>query len=79
MIIYLCQNGVKKVYYLFFIWYDYFSDINMKYIDKYLEYLRVVKKYSDMTIKSYSDDLIEYNEFLGDNFLNILEVNYDTV
>ena len=51
----------------------------MKYIDRYLEYLKVVKKYSDMTIKSYSDDLIEYNEFLGDNFTNILEVNYDTV
>lgn len=51
----------------------------MKYIDKYLEYLKVVKKYSDLTIKSYLDDLIEYNEFLGDNFINILEVDYNTV
>ncbi len=51
----------------------------MKYIDKYLEYLKVVKKYSDLTIKSYYDDLIEYNEFLGDSFTNILDVNYDTV
>lgn len=50
----------------------------MKYIDKYLEYLKVVKKYSTLTIKSYCDDLIEYNEFLGDNFLNILEVDYNT-
>lgn len=51
----------------------------MKYIDKYLEYLKVVKKYSDLTIKSYYDDLIEYNEFLGDSFTNILDINYDTV
>lgn len=51
----------------------------MKYIDKYLEYLKVVKKYSELTIKSYYDDLIEYNEFLGNSFTNILEVNYDTV
>ena len=49
----------------------------MKYIDKYLEYLEVVRKYSDKTIKSYSDDLIEYNEFLGNNFKNILDINID--
>lgn len=51
----------------------------MKYIDKYLEYLKVIKKYSELTIKSYYDDLIEYNEFLGDSFINILDINYDTV
>ena len=49
----------------------------MKYIDKYLEYLDVVRKYSDKTIKSYSDDLLEYNEFLGNNFKNILDINID--
>ena len=47
----------------------------MKYIDKYLEYLKVVKKYSDKTINSYFDDLIEYNEFLGNNFINILNID----
>lgn len=51
----------------------------MRYIDKYLEYLKVIKKYSELTIKSYYDDLIEYNEFLGDSFTNILDINYDTV
>ena len=39
----------------------------------------MVKKYSDLTIRSYYDDLIEYNEFLGDSFINILDINYDTV
>ena len=37
----------------------------MKYIDNYLEYLRVVRKYSEKTCESYRNDLIEYNEFLG--------------
>lgn len=51
----------------------------MKYIDKYLEYLKVVKKYSDKTIESYYDDLTLYNEFLGNNFINILNIDYDIV
>ena len=51
----------------------------MKYINKYLEYLKVVKKYSDKTIESYYDDLTLYNEFLGNNFINVLDIDYDTV
>jgi len=51
----------------------------MKYIDKYLEYLKVIKKYSDKTIDSYRDDLIEYNEFLGNNFTNIVSIDKDIV
>lgn len=47
----------------------------MKYIEEYLDYLKVVKKYSDKTILSYYDDLIEYNEFLGNNFKNILNID----
>ena len=47
----------------------------MKYIEKYLDYLKVVKKYSNKTILSYYDDLIEYNEFLGNNFKNILNID----
>ena len=51
----------------------------MKYIDKYLEYLKVVRKYSEKTICSYYDDLIEYNEFLGNNFTTIIDINKNTV
>lgn len=51
----------------------------MKYVDRYLEYLKVVKKYSDKTILAYYDDLTEYNEFLGNNFTNILNINYEVV
>lgn len=47
-------------------------------MDMYLNYLKIVKKYSDKTILSYSDDLIEYNEFLGNNFINILNIDLNT-
>lgn len=51
----------------------------MKYIDMYLEYLKVERKYSDKTILAYKNDLIEYNEFLGNSFSNILNITNDTV
>lgn len=51
----------------------------MYYIDKYLEYLKIIRKYSDKTIESYKNDLIEYNEFLGNNFTDILTINKDIV
>lgn len=53
--------------------------MDMKYINDYLEYLKVVKKYSDMTLVSYEEDLTEYYEFLQNNFSNITSINYDTV
>jgi len=51
----------------------------MKYIDKYLEYLKIIKKYSAKTIEAYKEDLIEYNEFLGNNFTNITNINKELV
>lgn len=51
----------------------------MQYINKYLEYLKVEKKYSDKTIKSYFDDLIEYKEFIDNNFFHLKNINYDIV
>lgn len=51
----------------------------MKYINEYIEYLDKIKNYSEKTSISYYNDLIEYNEFLGNNFINILDINYDIV
>lgn len=51
----------------------------MVYIDKYLEYLKVVRKYSEKTIESYKNDLIEYNEFLGNNFTSLLKIDKEIV
>lgn len=42
----------------------------MDYINKFLKYLSVVKKYSDHTIKSYEIDLLELYDFYND-LLNI--------
>ncbi|UKI26645.1 MAG: site-specific integrase [Bacilli bacterium] len=50
----------------------------MKYIDKYLDYLKSSKK--SIVIRqffSYYDDLIEYSEFLGNNFRNTLDIDLD--
>ena len=45
----------------------------------YIDYLRVIRNYSDKTILSYYDDLTEYNEFLGNNFITVLDINDDIV
>ena len=38
----------------------------MDYINKFLKYLKVQKKYSDYTIKSYEIDLMELYDFKTD-------------
>lgn len=43
----------------------------MKYLKKYLDYLKVNKKYSDNTILSYRDDILELYEVLNNNIINI--------
>lgn len=45
----------------------------MNYIDKFLEYLKSVKKHSDNTIISYQDDLRELASVLNNNIINITE------
>lgn len=38
----------------------------MKYIELFIKYLKVEKKYSDYTIKSYTDDLLELYDYTND-------------
>jgi len=64
----MCNNAIIKVWL-----------IEMKYINEYIEYLNKIKNYSDKTSISYYNDLIEYNEFLGNNFIGILDADYDIV
>lgn len=45
----------------------------MNYIDKFLEYLKSVKKHSDNTIISYQDDLKELASVLNNNIIDINE------
>ena len=48
----------------------------MKYIDDYLEYLLVIKRHSDNTIKNYRIDLVLFNEFTQKD---LLEINKEDV
>ena len=50
----------------------------MDYINKFLNYLKVVKKYSDYTITSYKIDLLELYDFTTDliNIDNIVVREY---
>ena len=43
----------------------------MKYIERYLEYLKVVKKDSNYTVSSYKNDLMELYDFNTD-YINVL-------
>lgn len=43
----------------------------MKYIDDFLDYLKVVRKHSDNTIISYHGDILEFSEFVHKNILGI--------
>lgn len=45
----------------------------MKYIENFLEYLKVNKKYSNNTIISYKDDVIEFYNIVDKDIININE------
>lgn len=48
-----------------------------KYMDIYLQYLTEEKGYSDLTIKSYSEDLLKFNRFLmKKNILHLEKIDH---
>lgn len=51
----------------------------MKYLEEYLKYLKYQKNYSQETIDSYEEDLVEFLDFLGREDLNLLDVKYEDV
>lgn len=51
----------------------------MKYLDKYLDYLKYQKNYSQDTIESYKRDIIEYLKYVEDKKLDFLNFGYDEV
>ena len=51
----------------------------MKYLEEYLKYLKYQKNYSQETINSYEEDLVEFLEFLSKENLELLKVSYDDV
>ena len=48
-------------------------------LDKYLEYLKYQKNYSDYTIENYSHDIVEYLEYLERESLSFSDVEYSDI
>lgn len=51
----------------------------MRYLEEYLKYLKYQKNYSQETIDSYEEDLVEFFDFLNRENLKLLDVKYDDV
>ena len=50
--------------------------INIEYLEKYKKYLKYQKNYSDFTICSYENDILEFLSFLKEHNLDILNIDY---
>jgi len=50
------------------------------YIDDFLEYLEITKNYSEYTIENYYKDIIQFKEYLDENYISsFLDVTYKDV
>ena len=47
-----------------------------RYIDKFIEYLKVQKNYSEFTRINYEKDLVEYFDFLNDKNYDYKNMDY---
>lgn len=52
------------------------ENVNNKYLDSYLDYLKFQKNYSDYTVLSYQNDILEYLEYLNREVLDYRKVEY---
>ena len=46
---------------------------------KYIDYLKYQKNYSDYTIENYSSDIDEFFVFLDSELIKFLDVTYDEI
>ena len=51
----------------------------MRYLEEYLKYLKYQKNYSEETISSYDEDLVEFLDFLNRENIEVLDVKYDDI
>lgn len=51
----------------------------MKYLEEYMHYLTYEKNYSEATVSSYEEDLLEYFDFLKGKDIDILKVKYKDI
>ena len=55
------------------------NERDVKELNSYLDYLKYQKNYSDYTVESYKDDILEYFDFLEREVLNFKEVEYSDI
>lgn len=51
----------------------------MRELEEYLKYLEYQKNYSKHTIESYKQDIEEYLEYIDENHIKLLKINYDEI
>ena len=51
----------------------------MRYLEEYRKYLKYQKNYSDNTIDSYEEDIVEFFEFLEKESISLLDIKYDDI
>lgn len=51
----------------------------MKYLEEYRKYLKYQKNYSDYTIDSYEEDIVEFFDFLKKEEISLLNITYDDI
>ena len=51
----------------------------MRYLEEYLKYLKYERNYSEETINSYEEDLVEFFDFLNRENLDLLTIRYEDV
>ena len=52
---------------------------NNKYLVSFLEYLKYQKNYSDYTIISYKNDIVEYLEYISREALDFKDIEYGDI
>ena len=62
-----------------FLCYNYYGGIMQKYINQYCEFLKFERKYPDTTIKSYNDDLCDFNIFCKNKNIDFLNLKIEQI
>ena len=55
------------------------NENRVKELDSYLEYLKYQKNYSDYTISSYENDIVEYLDYIHSEGLDFKEIEYSDI
>ena len=72
-------NVIYIVFEIFTFMVRYMKNDRNSYLEKYLDYLKYQKKYSDYTILNYQADILEYFYYLEKECLDFLDIVYSDI